>query len=107
MCIRDRSNSLAGENITTQGKFTLRGYVRDALNGEMLVGVTVYCPEIKTGAVTNVYGFYSLSLAPGKYALRYSYIGFNPVEKEINLDKNITLDINLQPVESVLSLIHI
>ncbi|HNW55234.1 MAG TPA: TonB-dependent receptor, partial [Bacteroidales bacterium] len=93
---------LAGGTETTQGKFTVSGYVRDALNGEMLVGVSVYCQEIKTGAVTNVYGFYSLSLVPGKYTLRYSYIGFNPVEKEINLDKNITLDINLQPVESVL-----
>lgn len=96
------NTGLAGEKETTQGKFTVSGYVRDALNGEMLVGVTVYCNELKTGAVSNVYGFYSLSLAPGKYSLRYSYIGFNPVEKEINLDKNITLDINLQPVESVL-----
>ena len=93
---------MAGEKETTPGRLTVSGYVRDALNGEMLVGVTVYCNELKTGAVTNVYGFYSLSLVPGKYTLRYSYIGFNPVEKEINLDKNITLDINLQPVESVL-----
>jgi len=85
-----------------QGKVTLSGYVRDAMNGEMLVGVTVFCNELKTGAVTNVYGFYSLSLLPGKYTMRFSYIGFNPVEKEINLDKNITLDINLQAVESVL-----
>jgi outer membrane receptor for ferrienterochelin and colicin len=99
--------SKADSNVNDQGKVTLSGYVSDLLNGEMLVGVTVYCTELKTGAVTNVYGFYSLSLAPGKYTIRYSYIGFNTVEKEINLDKNLTLDINLQPVEKVLGVVVI
>jgi len=99
--------SKADSDVNDQGKVTLSGYVSDSLNGEMLVGVTVYCTELKTGAVTNVYGFYSLSLAPGRYTIRYSYIGFNTIEKEISLDKNLTLDINLQPVEKVLGVVVI
>jgi len=49
-----------------------------------------------------MYGFYSLSLSPGKYTIRYSYVGFNPQEKEIRIDKNLTVDINLSQAESVL-----
>jgi hypothetical protein len=68
------------------------------LSGEMLIGVSIYCTELKTGVITNVYGFYSLSLAPGKYTIRYSYVGFETQEKTIQADKNLTLDISLKPV---------
>jgi len=90
----------SGEN--DQGKVTLSGYVHDKSNGELLIGVTVYCTELKTGTITNTYGFYSLSLRPGKYTIRYSYVGFNTLEKEISIDKNLTMDINLSMLESVL-----
>jgi hypothetical protein len=92
--------SRAGSAENETGKPTVSGFVRDKSNGEMLIGVTVYCAELKTGSVTNVYGFYSMSLPPGKYNLRYSYVGFTTVEKTIQLDKNITLDISLQQQEA-------
>jgi hypothetical protein len=99
--------SKAGYDPTDYGNVTLSGYVHDKINGELLVGVSIYCLQLKTGTVSNVYGFYSLSLKPGKYTIRYSYIGFDPVEKEIELDKNVTLDVNLQPVEKVLGVVVI
>jgi hypothetical protein len=85
-----------------QKKYTISGYLRDEVNGEILIGVTVYCAELKTGTTTNMYGFYSLSLAPAKYNIRYSYIGYARQEKEIQLDNNITIDINMQPEQAVL-----
>ena len=42
-----------------QDKFTINGYIRDSSNGEALIGATVYIREIKSGATTNEYGFYS------------------------------------------------
>ena len=95
----------SGEN--DQGKVTLSGYVRDKSNGEMLIGVTVFCNELKVGTITNVYGFYSLSIAAGNYTIRYSYVGFEPQEKKLQLDKNLSLDINLQAVESQLGVVVI
>ena len=86
-----------------QAKVTISGYVHDQSNGEMLIGVTVYCNELKVGSVSNVYGFYSLSLFPGNYTIRYSYVGFETLEKIIQLDKNLSLDINLQSVGLELS----
>ena len=97
--------SFAGKANTDENdksKVTLSGYVHDQTNGELLIGVTVYCMELKTGAVTNMYGFYSLSLAPGKYTIRYSYVGYNAQEKEIRIDKNMTMDIDLSPIELLL-----
>jgi hypothetical protein len=90
-----------------QGKVTLSGYIRDKSNGEMLIGVSVYCTELRIGAITNVYGFYSISLPAGKYNIRYTYVGFEAQEKELQLDKNLTLDINLQLVESQLGVVVI
>jgi hypothetical protein len=89
-------------NSEDQGRVTLSGYVRDNSNGEVLTGVSVYCSELKTGAVTNLYGFYSLSFNPGKYTIRYSYIGYDPQEKKLELNQNVTLDISLQQAHAEL-----
>ena len=86
----------AGSDASELVKYTLSGYVKDKANGESLTGVTIYCVELQKGAVTNVYGFYSLSLNPGKYTIRYSYVGYETVEKVFQLDKNVTASINLQ-----------
>ena len=42
-------------------KFTLSGQIKDMDNGEDLIGATVYIPELGIGAVSNSYGFYSLT----------------------------------------------
>lgn len=77
------------------GRVTLSGYVKDADNGEVLVGVNVYIAELKTGAVTNSYGFYSISVQAGKYKIIYTYLGYGAVEKELELKSNTTLNIEL------------
>ncbi|MEM1407803.1 MAG: TonB-dependent receptor [Bacteroidota bacterium] len=82
----------------SQTKHTINGYVRDAENGEELIGVTVYVNELKTGTATNVYGFYALNLAPGDYTLTYSSIGYQTVVKTVALDKDLEFNINL-PVQ--------
>ncbi|MCC5930734.1 MAG: TonB-dependent receptor [Cyclobacteriaceae bacterium] len=81
----------------TQNKFTVSGYVSDAENGEELIGVSVLVKELGTGAISNMYGFYSISLSPGKYQLALSYIGYETVEREIDLTKqNLVLNFSLK-----------
>ncbi len=79
-------------------KFTISGYLKDHSTGEVLIGATVYITELRTGVVTNPYGFYSASVVPGTYTLRYSYVGFEPQEKVVSPDRNLTLNIYLMPV---------
>lgn len=81
--------------VTAQVKYTINGTIRDAANGEALIGATVYIKEIKGGASTNEYGFYSITLPPGTYTLDISYIGYQPVERTLTLDQNIQLPVEL------------
>ncbi|MDA9161743.1 carboxypeptidase-like regulatory domain-containing protein, partial [Crocinitomicaceae bacterium] len=46
---------------------TLSGYVTDSKSGEALIGAKVFIPEINKGAITNTYGFYSLTVNAGVY----------------------------------------
>jgi len=80
---------------TAQQKFTISGYVKDASNGEALIGATVYVREINNGATTNEYGFYSITIAPGPYTLQYSYMGYATDIKLITLEKNTPFNIEL------------
>lgn len=92
------------ENIIETGKrFTISGHIFDKSNGEMLTGVTIYDITTKQGAVTNAYGFYSLSLNTGDYNLQYSYIGYKSISKKGVLDKNLTFDIALEPSNTELN----
>lgn len=79
-----------------QERYTINGYVRDAANGEELIGVTVYVQEMSTGVTTNAYGFYSITLPRGAYHLQYSYIGFKTLSQEFDLQKNSENNINLE-----------
>jgi hypothetical protein len=76
-------------------RYTLSGYVRDAGNGEALIGATVYIKEINSGSVSNVYGFYSVSLPPGSYTFQFSYMGYTVQEFKLDLQLNITRNISL------------
>lgn len=78
------------------GQATISGYVTDAKNGESLIGVTIYDETTQTGAVTNVYGFYSLTLPSGNHQLRVSYIGYETFSKNLDLQQNQKLDIELE-----------
>lgn len=81
--------------MTAQEKYTINGYVKDAANGEALIGATVLIEELGTGNITNVYGFYSITLPPGEYSVVYRYIGFVSQKKQILLEENSRIDVEL------------
>ncbi len=89
-------------NSTSSDKRTISGYITDINNGEALIGATIYVEELMQGATTNLYGFYSLSLLPGKYTMVFSYIGFQSVKKKIVLNKDLRLNIELQTTDKAL-----
>ncbi len=74
---------------------TVSGYVRDAGTGEELIGANVFVKKLSSGSITNQYGYYSLTLAPGMYSLTYSYIGYTAMEKMIDLNADTILNIYL------------
>lgn len=79
----------------SQEKVTLSGYVKDGGNGESIIGANVYIQGTTIATTSNVYGFYSLTVPKGKNTIVFSYIGYQQQTKELELEKNTSLDIEL------------
>nr|MCU0347960.1 TonB-dependent receptor [Saprospiraceae bacterium] len=76
-------------------KFTISGYIEDADTGEKLINANAFDLKSLSGAVSNTYGFYSLTLPKDSVQLEISYIGYETQRLDLYLDKNITLNIKL------------
>jgi hypothetical protein len=72
----------------SQEKFTLSGIIIDSKNNETLIGVNLYIPALKIGTTTNEYGFYSLTIPGGEHQIEISYVGYQTIQKTINLNQN-------------------
>lgn len=81
-------------------KQTISGYIKDQSNGESLIGATVFVKELKTGAASNPYGFYSLTLPKGTYTLTFSSAGYQKVDKIIVLE-NQPISLNIELTDKV------
>jgi hypothetical protein len=88
-------------------KFTISGYVKDASNGEYTIGASVYIKELLKGGATNQYGFYSITLEKGDYTLITSYVGYENFVKQIKLDKDVRLNIELNLTSVTTKLIEV
>ena len=73
-------------------RFTISGYVKEKGSEELLIGASIALPVLKTGTISNNYGFYSITLKEGNYELLVSYIGYASKAFSIKLDKNIEMD---------------
>jgi hypothetical protein len=78
-------------------KFTINGFIKDNESGELLIGAAIYIKELLVGAISNSYGYFSVTLPPGKYTLIISYIGYEAKEQTIELITNTKFDIAMQP----------
>lgn len=91
-------------NVSAQTKkCTICGYIRDAATGETLIGagVTVTSAAKATGAVTNEYGYYTITIPSGSIDLTYSYVGCGDASKSIDLQRDTIINISLAQTSSL------
>jgi hypothetical protein len=81
----------------SQTKHTINGKIKDQETGEDLIGASVVAVELTSGAITNTYGFYSLSLPEGYYSIHFSYVGYDTQILKLHLNSNQTVNIELEP----------
>ena len=62
--------------ISAQEINQINGIVRDAANGDTLIGVTIQLKGTHKGTISNAKGNFSLPLTPGDYTLVFSYTGY-------------------------------
>ena len=87
---------------------TISGSVKDAANGEDLIGAIISVKEQPSkGSTTNAYGFYSLTLPAGSYTLRYQYVGYQTKEEAVTLNANTTLNVSLSSVSKDLQEVEV
>ncbi len=90
--------------VTSAQKHTISGTISSAENGETLIGASIRVKDLANeGAITNEYGFYSITLPTGKHSLISQYIGFSPDTLTIILNKNIQKNFSLKSETEVLS----
>ncbi len=82
---------------------TIEGKVTDAASGEPLISATV-AMGTTTGAITDLEGAFRLTVPPGTYQLKVSYIGYRTYEETVELTAGETrqLDLALKPAFTVL-----
>ena len=59
------------------------------------------------GTSTNQYGFYSITLTKGKYEIVYSFIGLKTIEKSLNLENNLRINVSLEENSTLINEIEI
>jgi hypothetical protein len=80
-----------------QKYITMSGKITDSKTGEDIIGASVIAVDLAKGVTTNSYGFYSISLPEGKYSIRFSYLGYENVERVIEFKKDQIINIEINP----------
>ncbi len=84
-----------GLNAVAQEKATISGYITDSKTGETLISAGVTAG--RTGAVSNTFGFYTLTLPKGKHSISCSYVGYSEINTEVSLQKDTVINFVLEP----------
>lgn len=81
---------------TGSGKATLAGHIRESKTGEPLIGAVVYVEDPWIGVASDAYGYYSITLPKGKHTLNIKSIGMKDTQRQILLNGDGTLDIEVE-----------
>ncbi len=83
----------------TTGK--IAGRIKDAKNGEPLIGANIALQGTTLGASSDIEGYYViLNIPPGKYTATISYIGYTKKTIEgisVSVDLTTKVDVDLEP----------
>ena len=81
--------------LPAQQKAVVTGKITDASNGQPLIGATVLL-DSTTGIITNTEGAFRIETFPGRHALYFNYMGYQPKHITVNLIPDDTLLLDIQ-----------
>lgn len=90
------------EQAEMKGSVRLTGYIRDETTSQPAAGISIYTEDKKYHAISDAYGFYSLSLPRGYATLIIQGFGYKDSHRLIRIFSESSLDINI--AEEVYSL---
>lgn len=75
----------------------IKGFVSDAENGERLSYADVILKNTTLGTSTDEKGYYYISRIPeGEYTVIFSYLGYEPTEKKVEIKGGQVLTLNIE-----------
>lgn len=83
---------------------TIRGTITDKKSGDPIVGATIMIEGTSTGTVSDMEGNFSLKVSKEKVRILISYIGYEPVTVEANINSplNLALDESIIDMSEVI-----
>ena len=90
------------QGMETSGDKVLSGYIKDKESGETLIGAAIYFPELRTGTISNAFGFFSISIPEGDHTFQVSYLGYQIYTASLGDVSGEYLNIELAKSEEIL-----
>lgn len=87
--------------------YTISGTLKEAANGETMIGASVYTTDGNYGTATNFYGYYSLTLPKGVYTIVYEFSGFETIEKTIDLQSDQKINLEMQTATEEIDVVEV
>jgi hypothetical protein len=84
-----------------QRTFTISGYIEDAASGEKLISAALLDARSGSGAVSNTYGFFSLTIPAGAVDLTASYVGYKQQKFNFKLRRDTVITIKLAEADDI------
>ena len=87
-------------------KRSLSGRITDKKTGESLPGVSIYFPDIKTGAVSNEKGYFQIDNLPqSKVLLQVSFVSYKLIKQIVDLSeisvRNFALEESIKELDEI------
>ena len=88
---------LISQFVSAQSKGTVKGMLTDGeSNNDPLPFANVFIKGTTLGGTSDFDGNYSLSVPAGKHILVFSFVGYQTIEKNIDIKAGVTLTVNQQ-----------
>lgn len=99
------TNTLFAFNFVS-GKTSLSGRVTDKVTGVTIPGATIYIPDMKTGAITDLDGKYLIENLPqNKVLVQVSFLGYKTIIETIDLSlttvKDFAMEVSVKEINEV------
>lgn len=85
--------------LPVQAQFVVQGRVQDAVTQEALAFVHIVPEGQREGTTTDIDGRFSLPVATGEVVLRFSYVGYHPLEKQVSVGAAAVISMRRASVE--------
>lgn len=85
--------------VFSQENATLSGTISEEISGESQIGASIYVIELKKGAASNEFGFYSITVPKGNYSVIFRSSEFGPDTVKFDLQNDISYSHNFKDAE--------